>query len=255
MAKPQIGIQMYTFRELTKDDLLGTLKKVAEIGYKAVEFAGFFGHSAKEVRKVLDDNGLVAPSAHIPLNYNEPDKLESDLQQQIDYAKELGLEYVITPWAPFPAEPTKADLDKFIATIDKASRLVTAAGLKYGYHNHAFEFKLVDGKPIMDLLLEQVPAEFLFAEFDLGWVHMGGQKPIAYVNRYAGRVPLAHCKDFGDGRGDTEVGKGVVDLKSVLGVAERAGIEYYIVEQEQFQSSSLESAAICLEFFRENGVL
>lgn len=90
MAKPIIGIQMYTFRDLTKDDLPGTLKQAAEIGYQAVEFAGFFGHSAKEVRKVLDDNGLKAPSAHIGLNHAEPDKLESDLQQQIEYAQELG---------------------------------------------------------------------------------------------------------------------------------------------------------------------
>lgn len=255
MAKPIIGIQMYTFRDLTKDDLPGTLKQAAEIGYQAVEFAGFFGHSAKEVRKVLDDNGLKAPSAHIGLNHAEPDKLESDLQQQIEYAQELGLEYIITPWWPFPDVPGEQDLERFIAAIDTASRLVTAAGLKYGYHNHDFEFKKIGGETIMDALLARIPAERLIAEFDLGWVHVGGAKPVDYINRYKGRVPLAHFKDFGEGRSDTEIGAGSVDFDSVLTVAEDAGIRYIIVEQEQFKSSPLESARISLEYFRSRGLV
>jgi len=255
MTKPVIGIQMYTFRDMTKDDLLGALKKVAEIGYQAVEFAGFFGHSAKEVRKVLDDNGLKAPSAHIPLNFQEPDKFESDLRQQIEYALELGLEYVITPWAPIPETPTEADLEAYIAKIDKASQLVTAAGLKYGYHNHAFEFKQVGGKTIMDHLLERIPAERLIAEFDLGWVHVGGYKPADYLQRYKGRVPIAHFKDFAQGREDTEIGFGAVGYDTVLQAALDAGVNTIIVEQEQFKSSPFESAAISLEFFRKHGVL
>jgi Sugar phosphate isomerases/epimerases len=255
MTKPAIGIQLYTFRDVTKDDLLGTLKKVAEIGYQAVEFAGFFGHSAKEVRKVLDDNGLKAPSAHIPLNFQEPDKLESDLKQQIEYALELGLEYVITPWAPFPETPTETDLESFIEKIDKASQLVTAAGLKYGYHNHDFEFKQVGGKTIMDHLLERIPADRLIAEFDLGWVHVGGCSPLEYLERYKGRVPIAHFKDFAQGREDTEIGYGSVGYDQVLPAALAAGVNTIIVEQEQFKSSPFESAAISLEFFKKHGVL
>jgi sugar phosphate isomerase/epimerase len=254
-AKPQIGIQMYTFRDLTKDDLLGTLKEVAKIGYQAVEFAGFFGHSAAEVRKVLDDNGLKAPSAHIPVNFTEPDKMESELAQHIEYAKEVGLEYVITPWAPFPEVPSEADVENFIGIIDKASQMVTAAGLKYGYHNHDFEFKTVGGKTIMDHLLQRIPAERLIAEFDLGWVHVAGHSPVEYLKAYQGRTPLAHFKDFVEGRKDTEIGKGSVDFDSVLKITEEAGIQYIIVEQEQFASSPLESAAISLEYFKERGLL
>jgi sugar phosphate isomerase/epimerase len=255
LAKPQIGIQMYTFRDLTKDDLLGTLKEVAKIGYQAVEFAGFFGHSAAEVRKVLDDNGLKAPSAHIPVNFTEPDKMESELAQHIEYAKEVGLEYVITPWAPFPEVPSEADVENFIGIIDKASQMVTAAGLKYGYHNHDFEFKKVGGKTIMDHLLQRIPAERLIAEFDLGWVHVAGHSPVEYLKAYQGRTPLAHFKDFVEGRKDTEIGKGSVDFDSVLKIADQAGIQYIIVEQEQFASSPLESAAISLEYFKERGLL
>lgn len=255
MAKPVVGLQLYTLRDLTAQDFKGTIRKVADLGYKAVEFAGYFGTPAKELRALLDELGLKAPSAHIGLNFQEPEKISADLAVQIEYALELGLEYIVTPWAPLPDQPTLEDVKKLAAILESAGRQVTEAGLKYGYHNHAFEFKLVDGKPVMDHLLELVPAEFLAAEFDLGWVHMGGQVPVDYVNRYAGRVPLAHFKDFGNGTRDTEVGKGVVDLKSVLAVAEQAGIRYFIVEQEEFASSSLESAKISLDFFKENGIL
>ncbi|MBW7457706.1 sugar phosphate isomerase/epimerase family protein [Paenibacillus sepulcri] len=253
MAKPVVGLQLYTLRDLTDKDFLGTIRKVADMGYKAVEFAGYFNTPAKELKSVLDGTGLEAPSAHVGLNFSSPDKIQEDLAKQIEYAQEIGLKYIVTPWAPLPENPAEEDVNSLAAILEAAGRQVNEAGLRYGYHNHAFEFKLVNGRPLIDLLLERVPAEYLFAEFDLGWVHMGGQKPIDYVNRYAGRVPLAHFKDFGEGTRDTEIGKGVVDLKSVLGVAEQAGIEYFIVEQEEFNSSSLESAKICLEFFRENG--
>jgi len=253
MTKPVVGLQLYTLRDQTEKDFLGTIRKVAEMGYKAVEFAGYYNTPAKDVRALLDELGLEAPSAHVGLNFGEPDKIEGDLAEQIEYAKEIGLKYIVTPWAPLPENPTEDDVNHLASILEAAGKQVTAAGLKYGYHNHDFEFKLVNGKPAMDLLLEKVPAEYLIAEFDLGWVHMGGQNPVEYVTRYAGRVPLAHFKDFGQGRRDTEVGKGVVDLKGVLGVAEKVGIEYFIVEQEEFASSSLESAKICLDFFRENG--
>lgn len=255
VTKPVVGLQLYTLRDLTKQDFIGTIRKAAEIGYQAVEFAGFFDTPAKEVKSVLEGLGLAAPSAHIGLNFKEPDKIASDLAREIDYAQELGLSYIITPWAPLPDQPTEADVDKLASILETAARQVREAGLTYGYHNHDFEFKQVNGKPIMDHLLERIPAELLVAEFDLGWVHMGGYKPVDYVSRYAGRVPLAHFKDFGQGRRDTEIGRGVVDLKSVLDVAEQAGIRYFIVEQEEFASSSLESAKICMEFFRENGFL
>ncbi|WP_058301584.1 sugar phosphate isomerase/epimerase family protein [Gorillibacterium timonense] len=255
MTKPIVGLQMYTLRDMTEKDFIGTLRKVADLGYKAVEFAGYFGTPAKELRALLDELGLKAPSAHIGLSFEEPDKISANLAKEIAYAKELGMEYIITPWAPLPEQPTMEDVKKLASILESAGRQVVEAGLKYGYHNHEFEFKLVEGKPVMDHLLELVPAEYLVAEFDLGWVHMGGQVPVDYVNRYAGRVPLAHFKDFGEGTRDTEVGTGVVDLKSVLGVAEQAGIRYFIVEQEEFSNSSLESAKLCLDFFKENGVL
>lgn len=255
MAKAKVGIQLYTLRDETKNDFLGTIRKVADMGYQAVEFAGFFGVPAKELRKFVEDCGLLAPSAHIGIDFTDLSHMESELSEQIEYALELGLEYVITPYSPFSPVPTEEELNQRILFLKKASELVTAAGLKYGYHNHDFEFKLVNGETIMDQFLAALPPERMAAQFDLGWVHKGGQRPVDYVKKYAGRVPLVHIKDFGDGRDDTEVGNGVVDFKSVFAIAEEAGIEYYIVEQEKFVSSPLESAKISLDYFKANGLL
>lgn len=254
MAKGQVGIQLYTLRDETAKDFLGTLKKVADIGYKVVEFAGYFETPAKQLKQVLNDNGLTSASAHVGLNFHEPDKLLSDLAKQVEYAQELGLRYVVCPGAPFPERPELADIQRLADQLGQAGKLVSEAGLKFGYHNHDFEFRLIDGKPAIDHLFELVPAEFLIAEFDLGWIQVAGYNPVEYVQRYAGRVPLAHFKDFGEGRQDTEVGKGSVDFDGVLKIADEAGIEYYIVEQEQFPVSSLESAKICLDFFKERGL-
>lgn len=255
MAKPVVSLQLYTLRDQTEKDFLGTIRKVADMGYQAVEFAGYFNTPANELKALLDELGLKAPSSHVGLNFGEPEKIAADLDKQIEYAKVLGLQYIVTPWAPLPENPTIDDVNRLAGILEAAGKQVAAAGFKYGYHNHDFEFKKVDGKPIMDLLLEKVSAEYLIAEFDLGWIHMGGQDPVDYVTRYAGRVPLAHFKDFGVGRSDTEVGKGVVNLKGVLAIAEQSGIEYFIVEQEEFENSSLESAKLSLDFFRENGFL
>ncbi|RAU91599.1 sugar phosphate isomerase/epimerase [Paenibacillus sp. YN15] len=255
MAKPKVGLQLYTLRSLTKDDFLGTIRQVAEIGYEAVEFAGFFGFSAKEVKAVLNECGLEAPSAHIGINFTDLALMEEELKQHIEYAQELGLQHIVTPWSPFSEVPTAEELDERIRFLTRAAELVKDAGMQYGYHNHAFEFKLVNGETIIDQMLARIPAELMTMEFDLGWVHKGGKSPAEYIKKYAGRVPLAHIKDFGDGRDDTEVGNGVVDFKSVFPLAEEAGIQYYIVEQEQFVGSPLDSARTSLQYFRNNGIL
>lgn len=254
MAQAQVGIQLYTLRDQTKHDFLGTIRKVADMGYKAVEFAGYFGVPARELRKVLDDCGLSAPSSHVGLDFSDPEKMKSALAGEIEYAQEIGLEYIITPWAPLPENPSMEDVGRIAGFLEKAAEQVAAAGLKYGYHNHAFEFKKVNGKAVIDHFLERIPAELMVAEFDLGWVHIGGSRPADYVKTYAGRVPLVHMKDFGEATRDTEVGRGVVDFTSVFAAAEQAGIRYYIVEQEEFKSSSLESAQISLDYFKRLGL-
>ncbi|MCC3376951.1 sugar phosphate isomerase/epimerase [Cohnella sp. REN36] len=254
MSKPQVAIQLYSVRDRSEKDFLGTIREIAEIGYKNVELAGYYGVSAKDLKQALAAAGLNANSAHVGLTVNEPDKLVDNLKQQIDYALELGISRFVVPWYPLADNPTEDDIAKFAATLEQASDLVTAAGLQFGYHNHAFEFKpAYDGKLVIDHLFERLPASKLFAEFDLGWVKVAGQDPAAYIAKYAGRLPLVHAKDFKEDGNDTEIGKGSVDWDSALAAAEKAGVEYVIIEQERYDVSSLESAKLNYAWFKERG--
>lgn len=252
MSKPQVGIQLYSVRDRSEKDFLGTIREIGEIGYKNVELAGYYGHSAKEVRRALVDSGLNATSAHVGLTVNEAVVWEN-LKISVEYTVELGVKRFIVPSYPLVDNPTLDDVYKMADTLAEAAKIVKAAGLEFGYHNHAFEFMPVEGKLVIDHILERVPADQLFAEFDLGWVKAAGQDPAAYVNKYAGRLPVVHAKDFkADGK-DTEIGKGTVDWDSALAACESAGVEYVIIEQEQYDVSSLESARLNYAWFKERG--
>lgn len=253
MGKPKVGIQMYSVRDFCQKDFLGTIRQIADIGYKYVELAGYYGVSAKDLRAALSDAGLQAPSAHVGLGLNDATPWQDLLKQQVEYAVELGLTRFIVPWYPLGDNPTLADVEKWADILAEASDIVTPSGMAFGYHNHAFEFKPVDGKLAIDWLLERVPASKLFAEFDLGWVKVGGQDPAAYVAKYADRLPVVHAKDFKADGTDAEIGKGSVDWDSALAAVEKAGVEYVIVEQEGYAVDSLTSAKNNLNFFRERG--
>lgn len=251
MAKPQVGIQLYSVRDLCQEDYLGTIRQIAGIGYRNVELAGYYGVSARDLKAALADAGLNAPSAHIGLNYQEP--IADQVKRQLEYAQELGLKRYIVPFYPLGDNPTEDDVAKMASVLEEAARIVTEGGLSFGYHNHAFEFKKVNGTPAIDLLLQRVPADLLFAEFDLGWVKVGGEDPAAYVKKYAGRVPVVHAKDFKDDGVDTEIGRGTVDWDSALAACEETGVEYVIIEQERYDVSSLESAKLNYAWFKERG--
>jgi sugar phosphate isomerase/epimerase len=254
MSKPQVGIQLYSVRDRSEKDFLGTIKEIGEIGYRNVELAGYYGHSAKDVRKALDDAGLNAPSAHVNLTIGDT-AIWDNLKQQVEYGLELGLKRFIVPYYPLGDNPTLADVHKMSDTLEQAAKIVQENGLQFGYHNHAFEFKPVEGKLVIDHILERVPADLLFAEFDLGWVKVAGQDPAAYVKKYAGRLPVVHAKDFKEDGTDTEIGKGSVDWDSALAACEEAGVEYVIIEQEGYEVSSLVSAKLNFEWFKARGWL
>lgn len=253
MSKPQIGIQLYSVRDRSEKDFLGTIREIADIGYKNVEFAGYFGFSAREVRQTLEDAALKAPSAHVNLTVDEPDAIWDNLKEQVEYALELGVKRFIVPWYPLGDNPTMDAVAKMADTLQRAAGIVTTAGMDFGYHNHDFELKSLEGKLIIDHLLERVPAGLMFAEFDLGWVKVAGQDPVQYVNKYAGRLPLVHAKDFKTDGVDTEIGRGTVDWDAALAACEAAGVEYVIIEQEHYEVSSLESARLNYQWFEQRG--
>ncbi|MBW5448891.1 TIM barrel protein [Cohnella sp. CFH 77786] len=253
MGKPQVGIQLYSVRDLSEKDFLGTIRQIAEIGYKNVELAGYYGVGAKDLRVALSDAGLNAPSAHVGLTLNEPDKWKDNLKASAEYAAELGIRRFVVPAYPLGDNPTVGAVERMADVLEEASDIVTQAGLTFGYHNHAFEFQPVEGQLIIDRVFDRIPAEKLFAEFDLGWVKVAGQDPAAYVEKYAGRLPLVHAKDFKEDGVDTEIGRGTVDWDSALAACEKAGVEYVIIEQERYDVGSLESARLNFAWFRERG--
>lgn len=253
MDKPIIGMQMYSLRDQAEIDFLGTLEEVAKIGYKAVELTGFFNVPAKELKSRLDQLGLKAPSAHISLHFNDMQNLLSKFIVQLEYAKEAEIGCIITPWVPLPEEPAMEDVKHLVDVLTKCAEKVHEMGMKYGFHNHEDEFKLIEGKTVLEHLMEQMPKELMTLELDLGWVHLAGYEPEVYIHKYKDRIHMIHAKDFDNGRKDTEVGRGKVGYDKLIRTADSAGIAYIFVEQEQFAVSSLESAQMNYDYFRKLG--
>ncbi len=256
MAKIPVGLQLYTLRDETQKDFLGTLKKVADIGYEVVELAGYGDIPAKEMKKALDEYGLKVSSAHIGLPLNEPDKLISELDKHIEYNKELGTQYLITPWAPFQQVKSDEEFNALVNAIRQIAEHCKRNGVAYAYHNHAFEFEKKDGEYILDYLYNTIGTDLLKAELDLYWVKKGGLDPKSYLLQYKGRCPLIHVKDMtGDERGFfAEVGQGIIDYPSIFAVAEEVGVEYYIVEQDVCERPPFESIKMSYDYLKSIGI-
>src|SRR3974390_3809211 len=186
-----IGVQLYTVRDAMKTDFDGTLAKVAKIGYKEVEFAGYFGRTGKQVRAALDQVGLKAPSTHV-----QYDELDDKFPSVIETSKEIGLNYIVCPWIP---EDLRKSPDIWKQACDKFNKCGEAskkAGMQFAYHNHWFEFLPVNGKLPYDELLKGCDAELVKMEMDLCWITAAGADPAKYFNAYPGRFPLVHVKDL-----------------------------------------------------------
>jgi sugar phosphate isomerase/epimerase len=236
-----IGVQLYTVRESMKKDLPGTIAKVAQIGYKEVEFAGYFDHSPKEIRSILDQNGLKAPSAHI-----EYSVLDEKWPGVLEAAQVVGHQYIVCPW--IDDEVRKQNRWKEAAAkFNKAAEASKKAGIQFAYHNHHFEFVKVDGKYAYDILLEETDPKLVQMEMDLCWMNIARQDPLKYFDRYPGRFPMVHVKDvkkippkpddqpvnFDNVFPEmTSVGNGVIDFKKIFAQSDKAGIKHYFVEND-----------------------
>jgi len=246
----RVGLQLYTVRELLKQDFDGTIAKVAQIGYREVEFAGNYGKSPKEARAALDKNGLVSPSAHSPLA-----DIEKKLPEAIETAHIMGHKFIVCPYIEAPQR--NADGWKHAAEVfNRAGEATQKAGIQFAYHNHSFEFAPTEGlggKLPFDFLLANTDPKLVKIEMDLCWMTVGGQDPVAYFNSHPGRFPLVHVKDWtkeGHGSNDysgavghpvkeghmTNVGEGSIDWKRIFEQSGEAGIQHYFVENDDAKS-------------------
>lgn len=236
-----IAVQLYTLREETEKDFIGTLKKVAEIGYKGVEFAGFGGFKASELKAILNNLGLKPAGAHIGM-----DELNNNLNEVITYNLELGNSYIVCPYASYE---NKEDYINMAAELDRIGKKLQSNGLQLCYHNHAHEFASFNGEYGLDLIYNGTTAESLKAEVDTYWVAYAGLDPVQYLNKYALRTPLVHIKDMDNSqnRDFTEIGNGILDIKAIAKQAIVNEAHWIIVEQDVCKRPALESVKISFE--------
>ncbi|MBX3278494.1 MAG: sugar phosphate isomerase/epimerase [Acidobacteria bacterium] len=224
-----IGVQLYTVREEMKKDFEGTLEKIAALGYKEVEFAGYYDRTPDQVRAVLERNRLAAPATHIPI-----EQLRSNLPQTIAAAKTIGHQYIICPWLDDVERIFLDDYRKHAALFNRVGAACRKAGIQFAYHNHEFEFESFDGQMPYDLLLKECDAELVKMELDLYWIARGGQDALAYFDNHPGRFPLVHVKDLERGGiRAVEVGQGSLNFGAIFAQSEKAGIKHYFVEQDE----------------------
>lgn len=244
----KVGLQLYTVRDDMKKDFAGTIGKVAAVGYKEVEFAGYFDHSPQDVRSLLDKNGLTAPSCHVDL-----DAIDRQLPQLIEAAHIIGHTFIICPWVDEKIRNSPDGWKQVAETFNKAGEALKKAGIQFGYHNHTFEFvpnNNLGGKISYDFLLENTDANLVKMEMDLCWISVTGNDPVSYFQRFPGRFPLVHVKDVKElpkvapaKSGEftntnfekdtmTSPGSGVINWKRIFTHADQGGIKHYFVEHD-----------------------
>ena len=243
------------------------------MGYKHVEHANyrerkFYGYGAKEFRKVLDDLGLKMPSGHTVMGKPHWDDSKKDFTDVWKYTVEdaavLGQEFVISPSLDKTLRQTADDLKRFMDIFNKSGELCKKSGMKFGYHNHDFEFsEKLDGKTVYDIILQNTDPTLVIQQLDIGNLYNGGAKAIDIVRQYPGRFLSMHVKDeikSGSNEQNHEfesavLGKGIVPVKEVIDLGKKSGgTKHFIIEQESYQGKTpIESVKEDLEVMKKWG--
>lgn len=273
MDQRPVAYQLYSARQDAERDLDKVLSQLKAMGYDGVEFAGFYGHTAAEVRQMLDRHGLQAISSHVPFV-----QIEADMFGVIAYHQAIGCRYIAIPYLDDQTRPGAPGFARAIAVAHRFGRLLKQAGMTLLYHNHDFEFVSLSGMYGLDFLYQAVPADVLQTELDLCWVKYAGEDPAAYVRKYAGRCPVIHLKDYVGSKKDgatpyaligldenepkeaqsfefRPVGYGCQDVESLLRAGIESGAEWFVVEQdESVGRSPLEAAQMSMDTLKRLGL-
>ena len=263
---PVIGLQLYTVRDAMAADPLGTLRKVAEIGYNSIENATytgtekFYGMDAMTYKKALATNGLTANSGHYRLG-EEMEKgapvqgtILHDWQKAVDDASAVGLKYMVCAYL---SSQERGDLDhykKLAEIFNKAGETCKKSGIQFCYHNHDFEFQNQDSVFPYDILLDKTEKDLVKMEADLYWIKKAGQDPLALFQKRPGRFPLWHVKDMSKEADQTfaAVGTGIIDFKTIFQHKDQAGMKYFFVEQDKCPGSPFDSITQSYNFIKAN---
>jgi sugar phosphate isomerase/epimerase len=236
-----IGLQLYTVRDELAKDFDGTLAKIAAIGYKNMEFAGYYNRTPEQVRATLDKLGLISTSTHIGAQL-----MVADAAAQIRSAKIIGQDYITLPSYSFGREGA-AGWKKAAAQFNQWGAMCRDAGLRLAYHNHNFEFAALEGTTGYGILLQELDPKLVDFELDLYWTVFADQKPLELFAKYPGRFAMWHVKDLmltNGTKGMSPVGGGTIDFKTIFAHRKEAGLKHFFVEHDtaaQYQGGSLAS--------------
>lgn len=245
---------MYTLRDALEKDVAGTIKRVAEIGYKDIEAAAgskghYYGMKPAAFSKLLEDHGLKLRSSHVMITIPgvpQAVTLSNNLQKLVDDAAEAGQEYLVCAYLFEEERKSIDDYKRYVDLFNKAGEACKKAGLQFAYHNHDFEFISLDGQIPYDLLLQGTDPETMKMELDLYWISKVGLDPIKLFEKDPGRYPLWHVKDMAktEDKNFTEVGNGVINFERIFKASKTAGLKYYFIEQDETPGDPFESIKI-----------
>lgn len=252
-----VGVQLYSVRDDMKKAPLQTLQGLAKMGYKYVEHANyvdrkFYGYTAADFKKVLDDLGLHMPSGHTVMREQHWDAATNSFTKEwnetVEDAATVGQTYVISPWLDDAFRKSSDDLKRFMNVFNKSGELCKTHNMKFGYHNHNFEFStMLDGKPMYDLILENTDPQLVIHQLDIGNMYGAGGRGLDVIKRFPGRFPSLHVKDeIRSTKGEMEepyestvLGKGIIGTREIVALAKKiGGTKHYIIEQESYQGKT-----------------
>lgn len=250
----KIGLQVYSIKEEATENFASAMEKVKAMGYDGVELAGRYGLSAEEIKAVLNEVGLEAASAHVPIK-----EMEESPDETFAFYRTVGCPFVAVPWlAPMN--------DISIQRVRVVGMKAKEYGLHLLYHNHGFEFSKIGDEYALDRLYRTVEPEYLATELDTCWVKASGENPADYIRKYSGRTPVVHLKDFHtfeekkeDGSLNMEfrsIGHGMQNIPAIIEAAKASGTEWLIVEQDKpsLGLTPMECADISRKYLRSIGL-
>ncbi|MFT3703658.1 MAG: TIM barrel protein [Agriterribacter sp.] len=249
-----LGVQLYSIRDDMKVDPLGSLKKLAAMGYKNVEHANYidrklYGYTAPEFKKVLNDLGLKMPSGHTVMRKDHWDDAKKDFTDAWKYTVEdaavLGQQIVISPWFDESLRKNYDDMKRYMDVFNKSGELCKKSGMRFGYHNHSFEFsEELNGMKVFDIILQNTDPKLVVQQLDIGNMYNAGAKALDVMKKYPGRFESMHVKDEIKASGGHEpyestiLGVGLIPVKEIIDLGRKSGTKHFIIEQESYQQKT-----------------
>lgn len=237
----RIGAQLWSLREILQKDPMGTLSLLSDVGYRYVEPAGFSvqdktiqGFRPEDLKTMVETQGMSMPCGHFFF-------LPQEVHIVCECAAQMGMQYIVLPYLEDAYKLSKDTYKKAAEMLNEIGVIVNSYGLRLAYHNHAYEFEMLNQQHPFDILLENTDPNFVFFEMDMGWMEYAAQSPLSYFERYAHRFPLWHLRDLdAQTKNTTIIGKGIADFKGIFENQHQAGLEYAFIEMASGTTALLE---------------